>query len=189
MHDIFQPRAGERERLRHALSDDEFGLKLDRLAAPLRALRHQGCLGDAIAARLVAERGDPTEAAVASVEVAKSLPLIVLAERIQTYPDNFTRFVAIGTRDAGLGRATKTSLVLAVKHTPGALLATLGDFAEHGVNLAKLESRPRRGAPFEYLFHVDLDGSVDDDEVRAAIEAARAHTSLLRVLGSYPAAT
>ena len=70
-----------------------------------------------------------------------------------------------------------------------ALLATLGDFAEHGVNLAKLESRPRRGAPFEYLFHVDLDGSVDDDEVRAAIEAARAHTSLLRVLGSYPAAT
>lgn len=141
------------------------------------------------AARLVAERGDPTEAAVASVEVAKSLPLIVLAERIQTYPDNFTRFVAIGTRDGDLGRATKTSLVLAVKHTPGALLATLGDFAEHGVNLAKLESRPRRGAPFEYLFHVDLDGSVDDDEVRAAIEAARAHTSLLRVLGSYPAAT
>ena len=139
------------------------------------------------AARLVAERGDPTEAAVASVEAARNLGLTVLAERIQTYPENYTRFVAIGTRDADLGPADKTSLVLAVRDEPGSLLASLQPFAEHGVNLVKLESRPRRGAPFEYLFHVDLLGRADDPDVRAALEAVRAHTSMLRVLGTYPA--
>lgn len=139
------------------------------------------------AARLVAERGDPSEAAVASVDAARVLGLTVLAERIQTYPDNFTRFVAIGTRDAALGPATKTSLVLAVRDEPGSLLASLRPFADHGLNLVKLESRPRRGAPFEYLFHLDLLGKADDPEVLAALEDVRRHTSLLRVLGSYPA--
>lgn len=140
------------------------------------------------AARMVAERGDPTEAAVASADIVRTLPLVVLAERIQTYPENFTRFVAIATQDLGLGTATKTSLVLAVKDRPGSLLASLQGFAEHDVNLVKLESRPRRGAPFEYLFHVDLEGTPDDPEVAAALEVARGHSSMFRVLGSYPAA-
>ena len=138
------------------------------------------------AARLVAERGDPTEAAIASVAVGRLHGLAVLAERIQTYPDNFTRFVAIGTRAADLGAADKTSLVFAVRDEPGSLLASLQPFAERGVNLVKLESRPRRGAPFEYLFHVDLLGTEDDPAVREALGVVRRHTSFLRLLGSYP---
>ncbi len=137
------------------------------------------------AARMVAEAGRLDEAAIASVEAANRLGLIVLAERIQTYPDNFTKFAVVGTRDAGLGTPDKTSLVMAVADRPGSLLASLQPFAERGVNMVKLESRPRRGAPFEYVFYVDIERAADDPDVRAAFDAARLHTSMLKVLGSY----
>ena len=138
-------------------------------------------------ARIVAEGGRPDEAAIASVQAGASLGLAVLAEHIQTYPDNFTKFGVIGTRDAGLGPPNKTSLVMAGDDRPGSLFRALQPFADGGVNLTKLESRPRRGAPFEYVFYIDLDGSADDDNVVAALDQVRLHTSMLKVLGSYPA--
>lgn len=138
------------------------------------------------AARLVAEAGKLDEAAIASVEAAGRLGLSVLAERIQTYPDNFTKFAVIGTRGADLGVPDKTSLVMAVADRPGSLLASLQPFAERGINMVKLESRPRRGAPFEYVFYVDLERAADDPDVLAAFEGARLHTSMLKVLGTYP---
>jgi prephenate dehydratase len=138
------------------------------------------------AARMVAEGGRVDEAAIASVEAAARLGLTVLAERIQTYPDNFTKFAVIGTRDAELGTPDKSSFVMAVADRPGSLLSSLQPFAERGINLVKLESRPRRGAPFEYVFYVDIERSEDDPDVRAAFDVARLHTSMLKVLGSYP---
>ncbi len=139
------------------------------------------------AARMVAEAGKLDEAAVASVEAGAKLGLVVLAERIQTEPDNFTKFGVIGTKDAGLGEANKTSLVMAVHDRPGSLLSSLQPFADQGINLTKLESRPRRGAPFEYVFYMDLERPADDPGVLEALEKVRIHTSLLKVLGSYPA--
>ncbi len=138
------------------------------------------------AARMVAEAGRTEEAAVASVEAAAKLGLIVLAERIQTYPDNFTKFAAIGDHDAGLGTPNKTSLVFAVLDHPGSLLASLQPFADEGINLVKLESRPRRGSPFEYVFYVDITNAHEDPNVQEALEEVREHTSFLKVLGSYP---
>jgi prephenate dehydratase len=138
-------------------------------------------------ARMVAEAGRPEQAAIASVEAAAKLGLAVLAEHIQTHPDNFTKFGVIGTRDAGLGPANKTSLVMAGDDRPGSLFRSLQPFADRGVNLTKLESRPRRGAPFEYVFYIDLDGSLEQDHVAAALDEVRLHTSMLKVLGSYPA--
>ena len=138
-------------------------------------------------ARMVAERGSPEEAAVARVEAAGRFGLKVLAEHVQTYPDNFTKFGVIGTRDAELGPANKTSLVMAGDDRPGSLFRSLKPLADHGVNLTKLESRPRRGAPFEYVFYIDLDGSTEDPNVTEALEEVRLQTSMLKVLGSYPA--
>ena len=138
-------------------------------------------------ARMVAERGRTDEAAIASVEAGAKLGLAVLAEHIQTHPDNLTKFGVIGTRDAGLGPANKTSLVMAGDDRPGSLFRALQPLADHGVNLTKLESRPRRGAPFEYVFYIDLDGSTDDPNVVEALDLVRLHTSMLKVLGSYPA--
>ena len=138
------------------------------------------------AARMVAERGRTEDAAIASVEAAARLGLTVLAERIQTYPDNFTKFAAIATREVGLGTPDKTSFVMAVADRPGSLLASLQPFAERGINMVKLESRPRRGAPFEYVFYVDIERAADDPDVEAAFAEVRLHTSMLKVLGSYP---
>jgi len=110
----------------------------------------------------------------------------VLAERIQTEKENFTKFAAISTGSPDLGAADKTSLVMAVLDRPGSLLASLQPFADRQVNLTKLESRPRPGAPFEYVFYVDLARAADDPDVVAALEEVARHTSLLKVLGSYP---
>ncbi|MGH2589922.1 MAG: prephenate dehydratase [Actinomycetota bacterium] len=138
-------------------------------------------------ARLVAERGRTEEAAIASVEAGGRLGLTVLAEHIQTYPDNFTKFGVIGRMEAGLGPANKTSIVMAGDDHPGSLFRALKPFADRGINLTKLESRPRRGAPFEYVFYIDLDGSAEDPNVAEALDEVRLHTSMLKVLGSYPA--
>jgi prephenate dehydratase len=138
-------------------------------------------------ARMVLERARPEEAAIASVEAGRRLGLSVLAEHVQTYLDNFTKFAAIGTRATDLGTANKTSLVMAGDDRPGSLLRALQPLAARNVNLTKLESRPRRGAPFEYVFYIDLDGSAEDPRVAEALDEVRAHTSMLKVLGSYPA--
>jgi prephenate dehydratase len=140
------------------------------------------------AARLIASRADPHDAAIASVDAGIRFGLTVLAERIQTEKENFTKFAAIGTVDPELGIPNKTSLVMAVLDEPGSLLDSLQPFAARGINLHKLESRPRRGKPFEYVFYVDLMASADDPDVEAALKEVAAHTSLLRVLGSYRAA-
>jgi prephenate dehydratase len=70
---------------------------------------------------------------------------------------------------------------------PGSLFRSLQPFADRGVNLTKLESRPRRGAPFEYVFYIDLDGSLEEPHVSEALDEVRQHTSMLKILGSYPA--
>ncbi len=140
------------------------------------------------AARMIAEAGNPEDAAIASVDAGSRFGLSVLAERIQTEKENLTKFGAIGTRDPELGAADKTSLVMAVLDRPGSLLASLQPFAQRGINLHKLESRPRRGKPFEYVFYVDLMAPADDPQVEAALSEVAEHTSLLRVLGSYRSA-
>jgi prephenate dehydratase len=140
------------------------------------------------AARMIAESGSREDAAIASVEAGVNLGLAVLAERIQTEKENFTKFAAIGIEQVDLGPADKTSLVMAVLDNPGSLLASLQPFAERGINLHKLESRPRRGKAFEYVFYVDLMAAVDEPDVEAALKEVAQHTSLLRVLGSYRSA-
>lgn len=137
------------------------------------------------AARRVAEEGDPAQGAVASVRAAALTGLEVLAERIQTYPDNFTKFAVVGTDDPGLGPADKTSIVFAVADHPGALFSCLEPYSKRTINLTKLESRPRPGAPFEYLFYMDLEQSADAADARAVLEEMQPHTSFLKVLGSY----
>jgi chorismate mutase len=79
----------------------------------------------------------------------------------------------------------KTSLVFATLHQKGALAICLNVLAEHDLNLTKLESRPRRDMPWEYLFYADFEGNVADDTI-AAIGKLEACTSYLKVLGSYP---
>jgi prephenate dehydratase len=140
------------------------------------------------AARRIAESERKDEAAIASVDAAANFGLSVLAERIQTDKENLTKFCAIGSSDPGLGEPDKTSLVMAVLDEPGSLLHSLEPFASREINLHKLESRPWRGKPFEYLMYVDVMASSEDPALQEALAEVEKHTSLLRVLGSYRSA-
>ena len=140
------------------------------------------------AARRISESQARDEAAIASVDAAANFGLSVLAERIQTDKENFTKFCAIGSTDPGLGAPDKTSLVMAVLDEPGSLLHSLEPFASREINLHKLESRPWRGKPFEYLMYVDVMASTEDLALEEALAEVEKHTSLLRVLGSYRSA-
>ncbi|MEX1047504.1 MAG: prephenate dehydratase [Actinomycetota bacterium] len=143
-------------------------------------------LDTAGAARRVAEEGDPKQGAIASTRAAELLGVEVLAERIQNYDDNFTKFAVIGSSDPGFEPANKTSIVFAVADRPGSLFACLEPYAKRDINLTKLESRPRPGAPFEYLFYMDLEAAAEEPGTQEVLDEMRRHSSMLKILGSYP---
>ncbi len=149
------------------------------------------------AGRLIVDRGERDAAAVLSPRAAALFGLTVLADGIESVPDNRTRFLVVAPPAAALPSADapagiiatpgprRTTLVFAVRNEPGTLLAALRAFAERSVNLSKLESRPSRAAAWEYVFWVDLDGDAADPPVAAALDALRSVSTMVRVLGSY----
>lgn len=138
-------------------------------------------------AKMVADGTTPGAAAVASRRAGEVFGLEVLAEGIQDYAANVTRFVVIARTAAPPQPATKTSIVFSLKSTPGALFRALSGFALRDINLTKLESRPIRGRPWEYLFYVDVDVPRDSLAFGRAITNLAEFTDWVRVLGSYPA--
>jgi prephenate dehydratase len=82
----------------------------------------------------------------------------------------------------------KTSLVFSTKNEPGTLYKILGAFATRNINLTKLESRPSRGKPWEYVFYVDFEGHVEDMVCNEVLQELQGKTSFLKILGSYPRA-
>jgi 3-deoxy-7-phosphoheptulonate synthase len=139
----------------------------------------------ATAVRRVKENGDPHEAAIASREAAEIHGLAVLKEAIETNPRNYTRFVVIAARKLADGPRKKSSLIYSTANKPGALYETLRLFAEHGINLVKLESRPIHGKPWEYLFYVDVEADVEAPALQGLMAELAARTEFLRILGSY----
>jgi prephenate dehydratase len=120
---------------------------------------------------------------------------LVLRDGIDDEPDNATRFVWVARPGAPSPAAAdtgawKTSVVFAGAgdQSPGWLVRCLSEFAFRGVNLSRIESRPRRGRLGHYLFHVDMDGRAEDAPVADAIGALGRHCEEVRLLGSYPAA-
>jgi prephenate dehydratase len=151
------------------------------------------------AGKLLRAAGERGAAAVLSPRAARLFELEILAEDIQGAADNRTRFlvvarpvaardVAAGMRREGAGGARRTTIVFAVRNEPGTLLAALRTFAERGVNLSKLESRPSRTAAWEYVFWADLDADATDPACAAALADLRAVSTMVRVFGSYPRA-
>ncbi len=134
---------------------------------------------------LIRQRGLKEEGAIASERAAREYGMKVLKEGIQNSHMNFTRFFVIEKTAALSPHGDKTSLVFATKNVAGALHDCLGAFAEHGVNMSKLESRPRRDRAWEYVFYVDIDGHFDEPEVKAALTELMRRAAFVKVLGSY----
>lgn len=140
------------------------------------------------AAHLVA--GDATAAAIASRLAARLAGLTVIEGPIQDQVPNVTRFVVLGSAEHRV-RPTgydKTSLVFSTRHEQGALVRALTIFDRAGINLCRIESRPRSGEAWQYVFFVDLEGHLEDENVRGALAALESHSEMVKVFGSYPRA-
>ena len=142
----------------------------------------------AMAVQKVRDDRDLSQAAIASEEAGRLYGLKVLRRNLADQPDNFTRFLIVAPEPVQVDPRvpSKTSLVLSTAHQEGALLQALSVLHAHHVNCSKLESRPKRGSPFEYVFYVDVEGSTEEKRVREAIDELRKTTTFLKVLGSYP---
>jgi prephenate dehydratase len=139
------------------------------------------------ARRIVDEKLEGT-GAIASRRAAELYGLEVLAARIQNYPDNHTRFGALSRDPQPLGEPDKSSLVFGVGHVAGSLYRCLGAFAERHLNLSKLESRPRAGRPWEYVFYADVEAPAGAPQMIAALAEVSEHSTFTRLLGTYASA-
>ncbi len=136
-------------------------------------------------ARIVAESKRTDVAAIASRRAASVYRLRILKEDIQSEDANFTRFFVLEKNPGPVQDANKTSIVFATKNAPGALHMCLGEFASRGVNLSKLESRPRKNKPWVYVFYADIEGSMDDPACHAAVGGLLKTGAFVKILGSY----
>jgi len=140
-------------------------------------------------ARDLAQNPEPGTGAIAGALAAELYGLEILDRSIEDLAFNYTRFFVLGLEDPPRSQRSKTSLVFTTRHQPGALYESLGEFARRGVNLSKIESRPRRNQPWQYLFYLDFEGHWQDPQCEAAIMALLRRSSFVKLLGSYPAAT
>jgi prephenate dehydratase len=136
-------------------------------------------------AKRIVEDKMTTTAAIASKRAAQLYGLEVLAEKIQTYPDNYTRFGVLSRDHEPLAEPTKSSLVFGVGHVAGSLYRCLGAFAERHLSLSKLESRPRAGRPWEYVFYVDVEVPAGAPAMIEALTEVSEHATFTRLLGTY----
>ena len=138
------------------------------------------------AAKLVRDEGALDAAAIASAQAAVDYQLKVLRSGIESNHLNFTRFLIVSKKAADPGKNAKTSIVFSTKNIPGALFKSLSVFALREIDLLKIESRPIHGRPWEYLFYLDFDGSMEDEKCQKAIGHLEEIALFLRILGSYP---
>lgn len=148
-------------------------------------IEKRSALSTAQAARAVAQAGDKSVACIASAKAAPVYSLKVLRENIQNSDSNYTRFIIVAKHPCLPEGCDKTSVAFAAEHHPGSLSEILNVFSQGNINILKLESRPIKNKPFEYLFHLDFEGGIGDENVRATIDKVRDNALGFIFLGSY----
>ncbi len=146
-----------------------------------------GWLSTAGAVQDVVEANDPTRAAIGPYRAHELYGGEVLARDIQDIRSNLTRFVVLARDDAAPTGNDKTMIGLTVKqNVPGILFQVIAPFAEHGIQLTKIESRPTKGWLGDYVFLIDFEGHRSDPTVEKVLEALQEPAAELKVFGSFP---
>jgi chorismate mutase/prephenate dehydratase len=155
----------------------------------LRECEGVSAANTALAARHVRDLNNPVEAAIASEEAGAHFGLTVLRRDIANQAVNYTRFVVVAAapEECDPRIAAKVSMVLSTRHEHGALVRCLNVIADEGLNVTKLESRPRPGTPWEYVFYIDVEGHIASPRMQAALAGLAERTVFVKVLGCYPA--
>lgn len=164
---------------------------LEQCSAFIKSLPHARAVAtrdSAEALELVAKNHDPSDAVIAAPEGAAAHGLSILRHAVGNQEEILCRFVALAREPLRMDPRVpcKTSLILTTRHEQGALLKCLQVLSDFGVSLTKLESRPRRNRPWEYMFFMDFEGHVETPHVAAALERLRAQALYLKILGCYP---
>jgi prephenate dehydratase len=204
-HSLIAHRELKLEEIEQVVSHPQASAQCARfLRERLRGARVVAAPSTADAVKMVADADAPW-AALGTALSAEIYDCHVLVEGVEDHPENETRFVWLAYRQVGAGERAaqpqpanrpsdrtplfKTSVVFwGLSDTPGALVEVLQSFADQGVNLSKIESRPLKQGLGRYIFFADLEGAEADTSVASALEAVQERVDTLRVLGSYPAA-
>lgn len=131
---------------------------------------------------------DERSAAIAGERAGRLHELPALRKNIEDNPDNTTRFLVLGKDVPPPSGNDKTSVLFAMPSQPGSLMNMLACFADHGVNMTRIESRPSRQGTWEYVFFVDLLGHARDETLTRALTELRDKAAMMKYLGSYPVA-
>lgn len=178
----------ETSHIRRVLSHPQAIAQCSRYLAGLSRCHVESYFDTAMAARKVMNDGDLSQAAIASAYAAEIYGLQILERDLANQPENYTRFVVVSRTPVACDPQLncKTSLIFATIHEKGALLKSLNMLADCGVNMSKLESRPRPGHPWQSLFYLDLEGSKDEPRLAEGLKQLERNAPFFKILGSYP---
>ena len=189
-HQLLAPKGATLESVKQVMSHEQAlsqcrGMLRDLGLQPVRRADTAG------AAREVAERGDPTEAAIASSLAAEIYGMEVLRSHIEDRLGNTTRFIVMARNRADPDPRSEvkalTSIIFQVRSVPAALYKALGGFATNGINVVKLESYMTDSFFTVAQFYAEIEGHVADPAVERAFDELKYFSTVFRVLGCYPA--
>lgn len=187
-HQLLAVPGAKLEDIRQISSHPQAIAQCDVFLATLEGVQLIPSGNTAISAREVAEKQDPACAAIASEEAARTFGLSILQRDIQTSDLNTTRFFILSLKDTPLDLPEKATVIFTVINEVGALVRVLQSFAESGLNMSRIESRPLPDTTFAYFFSADFEGKMDQEHLHRAMQAAKPYTRELRLLGVYPKA-
>jgi prephenate dehydratase len=172
----------------HALAQCKQFIR-ERLKVMIKGVEIKSVDSTARAAKMASQSEEI--AALASEEAAQRYGLTILEENVQD-KDSVTRFVVLSSLASGIKTAPtgkdKTSVLIYLKDHPGALYEVLGEFAQRGINLTKIESRPSKRAMGDYMFHIDCEGHIEEEEIKEALKGVERKVAMLKIQGAYPMA-
>jgi len=182
---IAHPRVGLRQ-IRQIYSHPAALEQCARLLRRLKTVEKVSFYDTAGSVKFIRDHGLRRAAAIASEDAAKIYGMSILRRGIEDEPENYTRFLALARPKRFPRGGRKTSIVFGLKNEPGILFKALSVFALRNIDLSKIESRPIRGTPWEYLFYLDLQSDIRSGECLLALRHLRELAPYLKVLGSYP---
>ncbi|MEX0769715.1 MAG: prephenate dehydratase [Balneolaceae bacterium] len=187
-HCLMAPGKVKLENIRRILSHPQAIAQCSRFLADMPRCKIESYYDTAMAARKVKEEDDLSQAAIASAYAAELYGLYIVRKGIANQPENFTRFVVVSKKPVSVDARIpcKTSLVFATPHEKGALISCLKVLEDHGINMTKLESRPRPRKPWQYQFFLDFEGNINDPAVEKGLKELEGKAVFLKVLGCYP---
>ncbi len=187
-HCLMAPENVHLNNIRRILSHPQAIAQCSRFLTSLPRCHVESYFDTAMAARKVRDDDDLSQAAIASSYAAEIYGLKILKRDLANQADNLTRFVIVGKEQLSCDPQLncKTSLIFATIDEKGALMKCLNLLDNSGINMTKLESRPRIGHPWQSLFYLDIEGNMNDPKVADVLQKLAKKAQYLKVLGSYP---